>query len=52
VTTDRAKRYAASWWRFFKAGYPTCCVSHAQYCWMVIWDVGETSEFSIKLSLS
>jgi hypothetical protein len=39
-------------WRFFKAGYPTCCVSHARHYWMVMWDIGVDGETSFKLSLS
>jgi hypothetical protein len=52
MTTDRAKRYHLLWWKFFKAGYPTCCISHAVHYWMVIWDIGEDCDMSIKCSVN
>ena len=40
------------WFSFFKAGYPTCCESHARHYFMVIWDIGEDGECSYKLSIN
>ncbi len=40
------------WWKYFKAGFPTCCEAHARNSWMVIWDIGDDFDFSIKLGLS
>lgn len=37
-------------WSFFKAGYPTCCESHARHYWMVIWDIGVAASFKLSLS--
>lgn len=40
------------WWKLFKAGFPTCCVNHARLSWMVIWDIGDDHDMSMKLSLN
>lgn len=40
------------WYRFFAAGFPTCCETHARHYFMVIYDVGEDLDTQFKLSLS
>lgn len=40
------------WFKLFKAGYPTCCVSHARYYFMAIYDIGDNGEATFKMGLN
>lgn len=41
------------WWlHFFRAGYMTCCESHARHYFLVMYDVGDSGECLFKLSLN
>ena len=39
-------------WKFFAAGYPSCCEAHARNYFMVMWNLGQNFETQFKLSLS
>lgn len=39
-------------YRLLAAGYPVCCVTHARYYFMVIYDLGEDTEMHHKMGLN